>query len=302
MTGTCRTDRHPGGRDHEKGVVLVAVLWICALVMWFTLQIGVMARMEGEEQVHLFRRSQAYYLAVGGCYEALARMGQPLPTGFEKGPDLTWQPDGTPHLVEYQTGEALVSIEAESRKVNVNLATPDQLALVLLAAGMEEPAAERMADVIADFIDADDQVRLHGLENRGYQRQGMSMEPFNGPLLSLDQLLLVPGVTEGLLYGYLQESGSGDGSSPRTSAAPVLPAQSSLFQMLTVYGRNTTLPQTDLEEELAGKVITWENGGIYRIYATGRAFFGPPAVSICLIVRFSPGSKQGYEVLHRKIL
>ena len=115
--------------------------------MWFTLQISVMTRLEGEEQVHLFRRSQAYYLAVGGCYEALARMGQPLPTGLERSLDRTqdqsWQPDGTDHLLTYQTGEVLVSVEAETRKVNVNLATPEQLANVLLAAGVNEKAVSR---------------------------------------------------------------------------------------------------------------------------------------------------------------
>lgn len=300
--GKDRTDRRLKGRKPERGVVLVAVLWICALVMWFTLQIGVMTRMEGEEQVHLFRRSQAYYLAIGACYEALARMGQTPPTGLERGPDLSWQPDGTPHLLEYQTGEALVSIEVETHKVNVNLTPPEQLALVLQAAGVDEKAVEGLANVIADFIDPDDQVRLHGMEKAGYQRSGGTSEPFNGPLMSIDQLLLIPGITEELLYGYLQEGKGGEERSSRYNASPLLPAQSSLFQMLTVYGRNTSLPQTDLEQALEGKIVTWENGGIYRIYATGRALSGPPAVSICLIVRFSPQAKQGYEVLHRKIL
>jgi hypothetical protein len=32
------------------------------------------------------------------------------------------------------------------------------------------------------------------------------------------------------------------------------------------------------------------------------AYNGPPAVTICLIVRFTPQSKSGYEVLSRKFL
>lgn len=298
----CRTRPRRPKRNGESGVVLVAVLWICALVMWFTLQIGVMTRMEGEEQVHLFRRSQAYYLAIGGCYEALARMGQPLPTGFERESELNWQPDGAPHLLTYQTGEALVSVEAENRKVNVNLTPPDQLAVVLQAAGVNEKAAEELADVIADFVDADDDVRLHGMEKAGYQRLGRNTEPFNGPLLSLDQLLLVPGITEELLYGYLQEGMSDDERSSGASINPALPGQSSLFQMLTVYGKNTSLPRTDIEQVVQGKIITWQSGEYYRISATARAVSGPPAVSICLIVRYVPGTKQGYEVVFRKIL
>lgn len=304
--GKGRNDHYLKVPGPEKGVVLIAVLWICALVMWFTLQISVMTRLEGEEQVHLFRRSQAYYLAVGGCYEALARMGQPLPTGLERSLDRTqdqsWQPDGTDHLLTYQTGEVLVNVEAETRKVNVNMAAPEQLANVLLAAGVNEKAVSGLADVIADFIDADDTPRLHGMEAPGYQRRGMSNGPFNGPLLSVDQLLLVPDITEELLYGYGQGGGSAREPSSGSRSEPMVPGRSSLFQMLTVYGRNTTLPQTDVERALEERIITWENGGIYRIYSTGKAYNGPPAVTICLIVRFAPTSKQPYEVLHRKIL
>lgn len=296
-----RTDHPLRLGEREKGVVLIAVLWICALVMWFTLQIGVMSRMQGEEQIHLFRRSQALYLAIGGCYEALARMGQTPLSVLEKRPELIWQPDGTAHLLNYQTGEVLVTIEPEGSKVNVNLVTPEQLKIVLESAGVSDKVTDRMADVICDFIDTDDAVRLHGMEATGYQRSGLSNGPFNGPLLGVDQLLLIPGITEELVYGYRGGGGAGERAS-RGASGPMLPNKSSLFQMLTVYGRNTTLPQPDLDEVLEERIIPWENGGIYRIFSTGKAYNGPPAVTICLIVRFAPQSKEGYEVLYRKIM
>ena len=72
--------------------------------------------------------------------------------------------------------------------------------------------------------------------------------------------------------------------------------------MLTVYGRNTSLPQTDLEPALEGKIVTWENGGIYRILSAGITSSGPPAVIIWLTVRLAPEKEEGYEVLYRKIL
>jgi general secretion pathway protein K len=285
----------------EEGVVLIAVLWICALVMWFTLQIGAMTRMQGEEQVHLFRRAQAHYLAIGGCYEALARMGQQPPTGLERGPDLSLQPDGATHLLKYQTGETMVSVESETTKVNVNIAGPDQLAKVLLATGVNEDAVERLVDVIADFVDPDDLPRLHGMEVREYKRLGLAYGPFNGPLTKLDQMLLIPGITEQLFYGYMRKSGEAEESASQT-INPMLPSKDSLFAMLTVYGTGTILRQTDLETEIEAKIISWQNGGIYRILSTGVAYNGPPAVTICLIVRFTPQSKSGYEVLSKKLL
>ena len=292
---------HPGTK-REEGVVLIAVLWICALVMWFTLQIGLIARLQGEEQIHLFHRSQALYLAIGGCFEALARMGQQPPTGFERGPDLSWQPDGAPHLLEYQTGEVQVSVESEKRKINVNSASPDQLSQVLVSAGVDRNFAGELADVIADFRDPGDLPRLHGLKAAGYKRLGLPYGPFNGPLLTLDQMLLIPGITEELLYGYRRRGGGAEEGGSSATSISMLPSKDSLFQMLSIYGTGIPLPQTDLNQELEGKILTWENGGIYRIFSTGIAYTGPPAVTICLIVRFTPGSKLGYEVLYRKIL
>lgn len=285
----------------EKGVVLIAVLWICALVMWFTLQIGAMVRMQGEEQVHLFRRAQARYLAIGGCHEALARMGQAPPSGLDRGPDLSWQPNGAQHIIRYQTGEALVSVESEKLKNNVNSTNPEQLRKVLVAAGVDENSAESLADVIADFVDPDDLKRLHGMEAGDYKRLGLPYGPFNGPLFSLDQLLLIPGITEQLLYGYL-EGGRGEEGNAESAGRPMLPRKDSLFEMLSVYGTNTSLREPDLDQENLGKVITWENGGIYRILSTGLAYSGPPAVTVCLIVRFAPQTKMGYEILSRQIL
>lgn len=281
--------------------MLIAVLWICTLVMWFTLQIGAMSRIQGEEQVHLFRRAQAYYLAIGGCYEALARMGQPPPTGLELGPDLSWQPNGIQHVLEYQTGKALVSVDSEATKVNVNIANPEQLKKALIAAGAEEGAAEGLADVIADFVDPDDLRRLHGMEAPGYKRQGLSYGPFNGPLTRLDQMLLIPGITEPFLYGYLRKD-SEAGEAPSETDIPMVPGKASLFQILTIYGTNTALREVDLDREIQEEVMTWEDEGIYRIISTGMAYNGPPAVTICLIVRFVRQSEQGYEVLSRKIM
>ena len=288
-------------RRQEQGVVLIAVLWICALVMWFTLQIGAMARMQGEEQVHLFRRAQAHYLAIGGCYEALARMGQAPSSVLDRGPDLSWQPNGAQHILKYETGEAMVSVESEKTMVNVNLANPEQLKKVLTTAGVDENAAEDLADVIADFVDPDDLKRLHGMEAVDYRKLGLPYGPFNGPLFSLDQMLLIPGITEQLLYGY-QEGGGVDEGGAESAANPMLPRKDSLFEMLTVYGTNTISREPDLDQETAGKIFAWENGGVYRIFSTGMARNGPPAVTMCLTVRFAPQTKRGYEILSRQIL
>jgi len=284
----------------EDGVAIIAVLWISMLIMWFGLQIGADTRLLGEEQVHMLRRSQALYLAIGGGYEALARMGTPLPLSREEPPDFNWQPDGQPRLVKYETGQALVIIEPESEKVNVNKADPRLLGEVLVKAGVEEDAAGGMADLIADFIDTDDIPRLRGAEKDRYKKLGLGYAPFDGPLMALDQLLLVPGITDQLLYGFgsVQDPEGDQGS---TTKIPLLPSKDSLFSLLSVHGKATGVAQTSTEEASEDRIVTWENNGIYSIFSCGRSFAGPPLVVICLIVRYSPGSQSVCEILYRKV-
>ncbi len=60
---------------------------------------------------------------------------------------------------------------------------------------------EDIADAILDFIDADDETREYGAERDYYTQLPIPYAPANGPLQSIEQLLLVRGVTPSLLFG-----------------------------------------------------------------------------------------------------
>ena len=60
---------------------------------------------------------------------------------------------------------------------------------------------EEIADAILDFLDDDDEPREFGLESDYYTSLGNPYRCKNGPLDSLDELLLVRGVTPQLLFG-----------------------------------------------------------------------------------------------------
>lgn len=95
-------------------------------------------------------------------------------------------------------------LENESSRLNLNtLLLADQHAedgarLWLMALpGM----TESIADAILDFIDEDDEPRPLGAESEHYATLETPYAPLNGPLESIDQLLLVRDVTPELLYG-----------------------------------------------------------------------------------------------------
>lgn len=91
----------------------------------------------------------------------------------------------------------------ESGKLNINtIATLDldevqQRDMLMNLPGM----TEAVADSILDFIDADDETREFGAETSVYQSKTPPYEPKNGPIDSLDELLLVDGVIPQMLYG-----------------------------------------------------------------------------------------------------
>ena len=62
-----------------------------------------------------------------------------------------------------------------------------------------------IADAMLDFLDEDEETRPYGCEFADYYQQLQpAYKPLNGPLTSIEQLLLVRGVTPQLLYGYDQ--------------------------------------------------------------------------------------------------
>jgi hypothetical protein len=286
-----------------RGVVLIAALWSCALIMWFAFQISAQTRLMGEDRIHAIRDSQALYLAIGGCYEALARMGQPPPLRMDQPLDLNWQPDGRPRTVAYKSGIAVVIIEPEEMRLNVNLIQVVQLRQVLQRAGADEVTSERLADRILDFIDASGIRRPQGMEKDDYIKAGLHYIPFNGPLTGLDQLLLVPGLSDQLFYGYDQGIDERMGEFPEVFQDIVIPAKNSLFSLLTIYGGNKNLPM-DLEaqQDSVLKLMSWRPGGLYRILSFGKSANGPPSVGIWLTVRLVAGGEKPYDILSRKVM
>jgi len=100
-----------------------------------------------------------------------------------------------------------------------------------------------LADAILDFIDSDDTPRTNGCESEYYTALSPSYPAKNSPLESLDELLLVRGVTPEYLYGEdFNRNGlldpnenDGDASWPPDNADGALQLGWSAY--LTVFGR-----------------------------------------------------------------
>jgi DNA uptake protein ComE-like DNA-binding protein len=101
-------------------------------------------------------------------------------------------------------GGVRCGLENESSRLNLNtLLLADQLEqdgarnVLMTLPGMTEP----IADAILDWIDTDDDPRIVGAEREYYSTLSPAYEPRNGPLGSIEELLLVRDVTPALLFG-----------------------------------------------------------------------------------------------------
>ena len=108
---------------------------------------------------------------------------------------------------------------------------------------------EPIADAILDWIDPDDDPRDYGTESSYYTGNSPPYEAKNGPLDSLDELLLIRDVTPELLFGLdnnrngiLDDSEAALGDVSATQAAMVL----GWANYLTLYSKETNLNRDGL--------------------------------------------------------
>jgi general secretion pathway protein K len=103
--------------------------------------------------------------------------------------------DGTPIKFVFDGIEFDVEIQDESGRIDINHVDTPLLAGLLRALGERAEDADRIADRILDWRDADDLRRLNGAEAQDYRVAGRSLLPRNGPFPSVEELQLVLGMT-----------------------------------------------------------------------------------------------------------
>jgi len=209
----------------KKGIALIMVLWVMAILSVMALEFSFAMRTEVNITKNHKEELQRYALAEGGVQRAITeliykhdpRLQQMRATlNSEEIPpeQREWMADGRPYILPFDDGSCEVKIMSEAGKVNINIVSESSLRKIIGQVGLEEEARDVVADSILDWIDPNDFYRVNGAENDYY----LSLEePYyckNGNLDSIEELLLVRGVTPDLFHGKkgtaVGEEGSGD--------------------------------------------------------------------------------------------
>jgi len=205
-----RLRRGFGGQ--ARGVALIMVLWVMAILSVVVLEFCLAMRTEVHLTKNYKEELQLYGMAEGGVQRAIAeliykhdpRVQQMRRTllSQETSPDQKeWVVDGRSYPLPFDQGTCDIRIMSEGGKVNINVVSESMLRKIIGQLGLEGEAKDIVVDSILDWRDPDDFYRVNGAENDYYQSL---KEPYyckNGNLDSIEELLLARGVTPDLFYG-----------------------------------------------------------------------------------------------------
>ena len=134
-----------------------------------------------------------------------------------------WSIDGRIHQSEFDGTRLQISIEDERGKVPLNLLDDATAMRLAEQAGLSGEAARVASDSLLDWTDGDDEPHLDGAEADYYRGRGI--QPRNGAMGSLDELLAVRGWTRAAIErirAFVTVSANGGGFDSRFAQAQAI--------------------------------------------------------------------------------
>lgn len=330
-----------------SGVALIIVLWVITILGVIALEFCFAMRTELNITKNFKEEVQLYAMAEGGIHRAIAELvlkhdpriqqmkknatGEEIPSEKKE-----WMADGRLYTLPFDQGVNEIRIMGEAGKVNINAVPEKTLRTILTQLGLEGEKRDIVADSILDWRDPDDFMRLNGAENDYYQSLKEPYNCKNGNLDSVEELLLVKGVTPELFYGRKAIKKEEEGASEKPPADRI--GLKDIFSIYSLGGQIdincATLPvlrvvlgipkdlaqrilkareekgfqhQQDLLQrvpdlapfmgEIAG-LITYQSAlPFYTIESRGKSKDQTSTRGLKVIVKIDPADKKGYKVI-----
>jgi len=189
------------------------VLWVLTILMVIVFSFSYLVRTETFSSRAFKEGWENKFLAEAGIERAIMelfyRKQNPQNLGEEE--QDSWRIDGTEQVGALGEGYYRVRLLDESGKIDLNLAP--EVILRNLMNSLNLPGEDKdllvntIVDSILDWKDPDDFHRLQGAESDYYQSLPHPYKAKNGNFDTVEELILVKGVTPEILYGNDQKPG-----------------------------------------------------------------------------------------------
>jgi len=182
-----------GIRRKNKGLVIIAVLWMVVVLMVMTAILGRKSRLDMKVCLARMEAVRCKWACRAGIEKAIAVLKE---DETENDSLLDLWSNNAEDFNDVMLDQCWFTVRVidESSKLNINTATKEQLL------GLPE-MVEEIADAIIDWRDSDDVPSGIGVESGYYEGLTYGYRARNGPFRTLRELLLVKDVTEELFYG-----------------------------------------------------------------------------------------------------
>lgn len=192
---------------NEKGFALLMVLWITTILMVVSLSFSIMTKTETHAALSFKEGTGKRFIAEAGVQRAIMELlhrgvyknKQPVLEGNEP-----VRVDGTRYTGLLGDDRYVFDIVDESGKINLNSLTDRSgvvMSNLLVNLGVKREDADAIADAVLDWKDGDELRRLHGAESDYYMSLPNPYRSKNGAFDTVEELLMVKGMTPEILYG-----------------------------------------------------------------------------------------------------
>jgi general secretion pathway protein K len=197
----------------ESGVALLMVLWVITLLMVMAMSFSLLTRTEANSTVFFRDGVQKKFFAEAALERATMeiyhRQTYKNQTVILDGNEVV-RIDGKVYNGTIGTGRYTFRLFSESARFNLNMmGTRSGIILnnLLINLGIAKETADIIVDSILDWIDTDDLHRLNGAESDYYQSLPNPYKAKNGKLDTLEELLLIKGMSPDILFGTKEQKG-----------------------------------------------------------------------------------------------
>jgi general secretion pathway protein K len=282
--------RHAAG---ERGLALVVVMLVLALLLTVAGEFALAMRLEGRTTLNFGASVAAGYLAQAGYQRAVAEIllaapapgGNPPPVYVDLATGLLVLQRSTTGAVALPTREDLTlgsgrfsyRITDERARINPN-AAQGSFRTLLEVLDVSREVRDVIYDSVQDWVDRNENYRLNGAESDYYLGLPVPYKAKNAAFDSLEELLLVKGVTPQIFYGTPERPGlvefltvHSTGINANTAEAPVLRAMGLADVLIEQVRKNrphlSTATLGALPPGRSGPLVVTSN--VFRIEATG---------------------------------
>ena len=212
-------------KTSPNGFVLIALLWVLAALSLLALDLASTVRTEAGIARSVGEAEKAYFVARGGMEEVIYRLSFPDKDSTQQLKTFPYA-DGMNHFwISNEEVVCHVAILDEAGKLDLNQCKEENLQKLMETLGVESGRSTELAQAIDDWRKAD-----HSTGS------SQSDQPANRPalgkpgLMSVEDLLSVPGMSREILYGI-----------PRRGPDGRIQLARGLAQYVTVYSKKSQI-------------------------------------------------------------